>query len=329
MVRLLLVSLTLVAAVPSLRAAAPPSAIRSSLDIRYHPGKDRQLLDVFAPALSGKADPKRRYPVVLFVHGGSWIVGDKDHGGRNRAVGQSLARQGFVAVLINYRLSPNVKHPEHAKDVARAFAWVTKNIADQGGDPDRIILAGHSAGGHLVTLLVTDECYLADPALALDAFARKSIRAVVSLSGVYRVPEAEEFRAMTTVFIDNLVGEDGKGGMKGMMRPALFAFSKGFNPFRMVFGNDLDICKKASPITHVRKGLPPMLLLNAERDVPGLRVMSSDFAKALRALGNVVETKEIEDTTHRTILHQLRSRDSDASKVVRDFLTRHALAGKP
>ena len=170
---------------------------------------------------------------------------------------------------------------------------------------------------------------LLDPALALDARARKSIRAVVSLSGVYRVPEAEEFRAMTTVFIDNLVGEDGKGGIKGMMRPALFAFSKGINPFRMVFGSDLDICKKASPITHVRKGLPPMLLLNAENEVPGLRVMTSDFAKALRDLGNVVETKDIDDTTHRTILHQFRARDSDASKVVHDFLTRHTLVGKP
>ncbi len=325
MVRLLLVSLALFVTASSSRAAAPPPAIRSSLDIRYHAGKDRHLLDVFGPALSGKADLKGRYPVILFVHGGSWIAGDKDQRGRIRAVGQSLARQGFVAVLINYRLSPRVKHPEHVKDVARAFAWVSKNIADHGGDPDRIVLVGHSAGGHLVTLLVADESYLSDRALGLDARARKSIRAVVSLSGVYRVPEAEEFRAMATVFIDNLVGEDSKG----VMRPALFAFSKGFNPFRMVFGSDLDICKKASPITHVRKGLPPMLLLNAENEVPGLSDMTEDFAKALRGLGNVVETKEIEDTTHRTILHQLRARDSDTSKLVLDFVRRHALVGKP
>jgi acetyl esterase/lipase len=329
MPRFLFVSLALFLAAPAVEAAAPPAAIRRSLDIRYHPGKDRHLLDVFAPALSGKADPARRYPVVLFVHGGTWIKGDKDHGGRIRAVGQSLARQGTVAVLINYRLSPGVRHPEHVKDVARAFAWVRKNIAGQGGDPDRIVIAGHSAGGHLATLLVADECYLGDPALALDADARKAIRAVVSLSGVYRVPQPEEFRAMSSDIIDNLVGEDGTPGVKSLMRPALFAFSKGVNPFRMVFGSDPEVCKKASPITHARKGLPPMLLLQAESEVPGLRAMTADFAKALRKQGNVVEVAEIEDTTHRTIHYELRRRDSEASKIVRDFITRHVPAGKP
>ena len=324
-----LLSLALLLLPPALHAAAPPPAVRTTFDVRYHPGKDRQLLDVFAPALSGKADPTRRYPVVLFAHGGTWIAGDKNHGGRIRAVGQSLARQGFVAVLINYRLSPSVRHPEHAKDVARAFAWVRKNVAAHGGDPDRIVVAGHSAGAHLITLLVTDECYLDDPALGLDCDARKSIRAVVALSGVYRVPEAEEFREMAHAIIDNLVGEDGTPGVKGRMRPALFALSKGINPFRMVFGNDPDVCKKASPITHVRKGLPPMLLLTPASEVPGLRAMSADFAKALQVKGNIVEEKEIEDTTHRTILHQLRKPDSDASKAVRDFITRHAPGGKP
>lgn len=325
MLRSLFASLALLLAAPTVEAAAPPPAIRASLDIRYHPGKDRHLLDVFAPALSGKADPARRYPVVFFAHGGTWMAGDKDQRGRIRALGQALARQGYVAVLINYRLSPRVRHPEHVKDVARAFAWVRKHIGSQGGDPDRIVLVGHSAGGHLVTLLVADEGYLSDPALGLDAGARKAIRAVVSLSGVYRVPEPEEFRAMSSDIIDNLVGED---GTTSFMRPALFAFSKGVNPFRMVFGTDPEVYKKASPITHARKGLPPMLLLQAESEVPGLRAMTADFAKALRGRGNVVQVAEIEDTTHRTILYQLRARDSDASKIVRDFIARH-VPGEP
>ena len=321
MPRFLFVSLALFLAAPAVEAAAPPPAIRTTFDVRYHPGRDRHLLDVFAPALSGKADPARRYPVVLFVHGGTWMAGDKDHRGHIRAVGQALARRGYVAVLINYRLSPGVRHPEHVKDVARAFAWVRKHIAEQGGDPDRVVLAGHSAGGHLVTLLVADECYLADPALGLDSGDRKAICAVVSLSGVYRVPEADEFRAMSSDIIDNLAGEEGS---RSFMRPALFAFSQGINPFRMVFGSDPAICKKASPITHARKGLPPMLLLQAEREVPGLRAMTADFAKALRGHGNVVEVAEVEDTTHRTILYELRARDSEATKHVRSFIARHA-----
>src|SRR5262249_56357633 len=86
-------------------------------------------------------------------------------GGDNRccglysAVGEFLARQGIGVVLPNYRLSPEVKHPEHVKDIARAFAWTRAHIAQYGGDPDKIFLAGHSAGAHLVALPSTPRPY--------------------------------------------------------------------------------------------------------------------------------------------------------------------------
>src|SRR4051812_33137866 len=273
MYRAALALTALLLAQPALPAAAPPPALREALDVRYFPGQGRQTLDVFAPALSGKADPARRYPVVFFVHGGTWVSGDKDFHGLYRGAARSFARQGFVAVFINYRLSPGVRHPEPVRDAARAFAWTRKNIARYGGDPDRIVVAGHSAGGHLATLLVADESYLSDPELKLDpAASRRAIRAVVALSGVYRVPEAEEFRAMASAGIDRLVGADDMGSptFKAMMRPALFAFSRRVNPFKMVFGTDPDVCRKASPLCHARRGLPPTLLLNAGREVPGL-----------------------------------------------------------
>ena len=110
------VLLSCVAAAP---AAAPPAvrpAVRETFDVRYFPDDRRQTLDIFAPA----APSRGRLPVVLFVHGGTWIASDKNWFGLNRGVGQFLARHGMVAVLINYRLSPSVKHPEHARDVARA-----------------------------------------------------------------------------------------------------------------------------------------------------------------------------------------------------------------
>src|SRR5262245_35661288 len=87
--------------------------VREALDLPYADGKDRHRLDVFSPAQPGKA------PVVLFLHGGAWMFGDKDLFGMYRSVGQFLARHGFVAVLANYRLSPTVQHPEHVKDAAR------------------------------------------------------------------------------------------------------------------------------------------------------------------------------------------------------------------
>src|SRR5262249_4735310 len=104
--------------------------VRQTLNLRYHDGRDRQLLDVFAAA--------HKAPVVLFVHGGTWMYGDKNFFGQYRNVGRFLARNGIVAVLINYRLSPKVKHPEHVKDVARAFAWTVRNVEKYGGDPRNI-----------------------------------------------------------------------------------------------------------------------------------------------------------------------------------------------
>src|SRR4051812_45871372 len=101
-------------ALPALAtAAAPPRAapIRQSLDLPYvKGGGTRQKLDVFAPAVDGQ-----RFPVVVFAHGGTWVFGDKDFSGLYRNLAKNLARNGIVAVMINYRLSPFVRHPEHAR----------------------------------------------------------------------------------------------------------------------------------------------------------------------------------------------------------------------
>src|SRR5262249_14683330 len=126
---------------------------------------------------------KKDYPVVILVHGGAWMLGDNRCCGLYSSVGEFLASQGIGAVLPNYRLSPGVKHPEHIKDLARAFAWTRNHIAEHGGNPERIFLVGHSAGGHLVALLATDEKYLnAEGCRAAD------IKGVVGISGVYNIP---------------------------------------------------------------------------------------------------------------------------------------------
>src|SRR5262245_20687187 len=142
----------------SARAAEPAGfKVRSTLDVPYVPNAGhRQKLDVFRP------EGQTGQPVVLMVHGGAWVIGDKDFHGLYRDVAEGLAKQGLVVVTANYRLSPWVRHPEHVKDVARAFAWTRKNVKEHGGDPDQIYLCGHSAGGHLVALLATDESLLRD-----------------------------------------------------------------------------------------------------------------------------------------------------------------------
>jgi acetyl esterase/lipase len=303
-------------------SAAPPArprgGILETLDVRYYPGKGRQTLDVFAP----RGSAGQRFPVVLFVHGGTWIFGDKDFHGLYRGVGRFLAKQGYVAVLINYRLSPAVKHPEHARDVARAFAWTCRNIARYGGDPSRIILAGHSAGGHLACLVATDESYLKDPTLKLTDSDRGALCGVVGVSGVYRIPAPEEFRKMMSRIVEMLVERAAPERLAGVLTPMLMRAGESLNPFAWVFGTDREVQTKASPQSHVRKGLPPFLLLSAEREVPGLALMAEDFDAALRKAGDLVTWKVIPGCTHRTILLQMHDDRHEAARVLLPFLRR-------
>jgi acetyl esterase/lipase len=313
-------------AVTAAQAAAPPAArpvVREILDVRYFPGTERQTLDIFAPA----ATESERLPVVLFVHGGTWIAGDKNHFGLNRGVGRFLARHGIVAVLINYRLSPHVKHPEHTRDVARAFAWTCRNIARYGGDPSRIILAGHSAGAHLACLVATDKTYLADPALKLTDRDRAGLCGVVGVSGVYRVPPPEEFRKMSAVIVEHLVARRAPRQLAGILTPVLMRASETLNPFALVFGTDPNVQKQASPLSHVRKGLPPFLVLCAEHEVPGLERMAEDFTAALRTAGDRVIFKVVLDCNHRSIVTQMHGNREEAGKLLLDFVARCAAPG--
>ena len=95
-------------------------------------------------------------------------------------MGSSLAEQGFIAVLPNYRLSPAVTFPAFVEDAAQAVAWTLQNIERYGGDPRRVFVMGHSAGAHIALLLVLDQHYLADAGVSADA-----LRGAIGLSGPY------------------------------------------------------------------------------------------------------------------------------------------------
>ena len=147
-------------------------------DIAYYEGADadakKHKLDIYTP--KGLKD----FPVVFFIHGGTWSSGDRKMYGN---MGQMFASQGIGVVVISYRLSPAVTHPAHIEDVARAFAWTHANIAKYGGRADRIFVAGHSAGGHLTSLLAANPEYLKKHNLSA-----KNIRGLIPISGVYDIP---------------------------------------------------------------------------------------------------------------------------------------------
>lgn len=115
--------------------------------IEYGEFGRRTSLDVWRRAdlpRDGKA------PVLVQVHGGGWVVGDKEAQAYPLMV--HMAERGWVCVSITYRLSPRSGWPDHIVDVKRALAWVKQNIADHGGDPDWVAITGGSAGGHLCSL---------------------------------------------------------------------------------------------------------------------------------------------------------------------------------
>jgi len=149
--------------------------IETKEDIAYYEGKDadpvKHKLDLYLPR--GQKD----FPVLFFVHGGSWRSGDRK---MYTALGNVFAKNGIGTVIISYRLSPAVQHPGHVQDVARAFAWTHANIAKHGGRPDQVFASGHSAGGHLVALLATDESYL-----KAEKCSFADLKAVIPISGVY------------------------------------------------------------------------------------------------------------------------------------------------
>lgn len=167
---------------PAARAEEPAKTyeVKATRDIAYYEGADadpvKHKLDLYLPR------DAKDFPVFFFVHGGAWMHGDKNFLGIYSTLGQRLAAKGIGVVVTNYRLTPKVKHPDHIKDVARAFAWTHQNIAKHGGKPDQLFVCGHSAGGHLTALLATNEEYLKAEGLSL-----KAIKGAIPMSGIYQV----------------------------------------------------------------------------------------------------------------------------------------------
>lgn len=172
---------------------SPHWPVAAHKDLLYYEGPDKDdkkhRLDLYVP------QGAKNYPVVVFVHGGAWLFGDRNFFfGMYERLGRTFARHGVGAAVISYRLSPAVKHPEHARDVARAVGWVHRHIARYGGDPWQIVLCGHSAGGHLVALVGLDVSYL-----QAEQVPPKAIRALVPISGVYQIPP----KGLSRVFDDD------------------------------------------------------------------------------------------------------------------------------
>ncbi len=264
-------------------SGTPPAthsvALESNVSYYEGPGANpaRNDLDLYLP--QGVSN----YPVVVFVHGGAWTMGDKRLG---QPVGNALAARGIGVASINYRLAPAVHNPDQARDVARAFAWVHANIAGRGGNPDSMFLSGHSAGGQLVALVGLDGRYLQEQ--GLDASALKG---VIPLSGVYDLQQVGQF-------LDTFNG----------------------SPLAGIFGSGPDALSAVSPITMVRPDAPPFLVLWADGDLTSLPQQAQRFLAALQQAGAPASGQEIADRTHSTILGRIGTDGDPTTAAIFDFL---------
>lgn len=245
------------------------------------PQKNR--LDLYLPK------GPRNVPVLFFIHGGSWTRGDRK---TYALVGETFARNGIATVVISYRVSPAVKHPVHIQDVARAFAWTKRNIAGYGGRPDHILVAGHSAGGHLASLLATDSKYL-----VAENLSPKDIRAVISLSGIYSF-----LYPATLEKLENFIGLS----------------------MATVLGTNRQNYVDASPLRHVKGTEPPFLILYASNDYPSCDENSKSFADRLAQNGVPAECREIPERGHITIMLWLMLWETDpTTQEMLRFIARH------
>jgi arylformamidase len=224
---------------------------------------ERQMLDVYAPAEA------KNLPVVIWIHGGGWQTGDKKDVGQKP---KAFADKGFVFVSVNYRLLPEVKIKQMAEDVAKAIRWVHDHAKDYGGDPDTMIVMGHSAGAQLAALVCTDDRYLKAEGLPLTI-----IKGCVPVDGdTYDVP----------MQIETVKGKRAAG-------------------YIIKFGDE-KMQKELSPVTHVAKGknIPPFLILHVAEH-PETKAQSHRLVKALQEAGVSAKAYPAEGKNHNTINNDL------------------------
>ena len=191
----------------------------------YAEGKDR--LDLYLP------EGARDFPVLVFYHGGGLTNGDK---GGSEHVGRTLARAGYGAAIVNYRLSPTVEHPEHAEDAARSLAWVYRNIAKHGGSPDAVYISGHSAGAYLAALLALDPRYLEKEGLSPEI-----ITGAMPISGFFYVDLVAPDRSKDVWGERMEVWKDASPArhVRADAPPLLFLYADGDAPWRRQQNEDI------------------------------------------------------------------------------------------
>ena len=258
-----------------LLAAAPKAGVEVTRGIPYgsHP---RHILDVYRSGQAANA------PVVLFVHGGAFVRGDKDVTDEVYAnVCYYFARHGYLAVNVEYRLAPESKYPGGAEDLAGAIAWAKRSARDFGGDPERLLLVGHSAGATHVA------AYAWDP--NMPARVDPAVKGLVLISGRLRADARPDNPNAAAV--------------------------------RAYFGDDESLYEARSPVTYAAASQLPVFLAVAEYENPLLDVYGAETLHRIAvARGRAPRFLRLPRHNHISIVAHLNTEEDVLGSELRDFL---------
>lgn len=271
---------------------AVPFRLRSIRRLRnldyWGDGTGRHRLDI----LSLRRTPAQRAPVLVSIHGGAWVMGDKREQGI--PLMHELVARGWVCVAVNYRLSPRATWPDHIVDCKRAVAWVREHIAEYGGDPGFVAVTGGSAGGHLAALLALtpDEPEWQPGFEELDT----SVDACLPFYGVY-----------------DMTGDAGRSGAYGPGTVRLLEE----RVMKVALADDPVRFEQASPDRRVTAAAPPMFVFHGANDTLVPPSEARYFVDQLRRTsGAPVAFVELPSAQHAfEVMASIRSRHTTLGSV--------------
>jgi len=248
------------------KAELPPSISINEELVYANYGEREMHIDIYSPK-----NIEKPLSALLFVHGGGWCSGNKS---MDAPMAIQFAQKGYVAATVEYRLSPEALYPAAVIDIKTAIRWLRKNANELNIDPERIAIAGCSAGGQLAALIgSTNGSSLYVDSTRYAEFS-SDVQAVIDIDGILAFihPESGE-------------GVDQPG--KPSAATQWFGFSKEEKP---------DLWNEASALTHAGKTFPPVLFINSQH--PRFHAGRDDMIARLDSLGIYSEVHTLSNTPH-------------------------------
>lgn len=272
-------SILMVFLISQISIALAGIGIKRNISYRGQEQNVRNLLDVYYP--KNKENAK---DVLVFIHGGSWDSGKKEI---YWWLGRNMARKNVVSVVINYSLSPEAQFDKMASDCSLAIKWVKDSIAQFGGNPDRIFVMGHSAGGHLAALINNDPRFFGNLGIS------NPIRAVILNDGfgmdMYEYLNVAEKNKQTESFLNT-------------------------------FSKDANLWKVGSPIFYLENVQNPYLIFVGENTYPAIKLQSDRLNQALTDAKKKSELKIVKRKKHVGMISQMIFRRNKMYDMILGFM---------